>query len=394
MGKRVTILIALFILVITVGCIAVYRFIESERIENERYDRGETELIVVNTTDSQTSLYRAGRTLDEAELVADFDGQRKWLSEGAYFLKLERDPAIFYPISILGYRQGNQDDGSFALTIREPSDKPPDLPPDSGPFLPVPSGDFLFGDRANPAEPHFVWTQAFYIGAYEVTNAEYLEFLDAEDGFADDSNWTEDGRQWKRRTGSSASSKIAAGDPEFARFGQPDMPVTDVGWFEAVAYCRWLTKRLGAGAWIYSLPTEAEWEKAARGPDSFDYGLGNSLSDAETPLYNWKKNPSAETTVVGIAQTPQRYKANRYGLYHMGGNVAEWTESLYRPFNQVKPYSDDERNRTDLPGQRVVRGGSWYSASNALMYLAYRDAFTPELRHDDLGFRVVARRIP
>ena len=157
---------------------------------------------------------------------------------------------------------------------------------------------------------------------------------------------------------------------------------------------RWRTKRLGGGAWIYSLPTEAEWEKAARGPDSFDYGLGNSLSDAETPLYNWKKNPSAETTVVGIAQTPQRYKANRYGLYHMGGNVAEWTESLYRPFSQVKPYSDDERNRTDLPGQRVVRGGSWYSASNALMYLAYRDAFTPELRHDDLGFRVVARRIP
>lgn len=376
------------------GCIAVYRFIESERIENDRYDRGESELIVVNTTGSRLSLYRASRTSDEAELINDFNGERIWLPTGSYFLKVETDPAIYYPISILGYRQGNQDDGSLALTIREMAGTPASLPPDSGTLLPVPSGDFLFGDRANPSEPHFVWTQAFYMGEYEVSNAEYLEFVNAQDGFADDSNWSEEGRNWKRRTRSSASSSLSDGDAEFVRFGRADMPVTNVTWFEATAYCRWLTRRLGQEKWIYSLPSEAEWEKAARGPDSFDYALSRSLSDAETPLYNWKKNPLAETTVVGMADTPHRYRPNRYGLYHMGGNVAEWTESLYRPFSQDKPYSDDDRNRTDLPGQRVVRGGSWYSASNALLYLAYRDAFQPELRHDDLGFRVVARRIP
>jgi formylglycine-generating enzyme required for sulfatase activity len=78
----------------------------------------------------------------------------------------------------------------------------------------------------------------------------------------------------------------------------------------------------------------------------------------------------------------------------MGGNVVEWTQSLYRPINRSNPYEDDDRNREDLHGERVARGGSWYSASNALLLVAYRDAFLPELRHNDLGFRVVARRVP
>ena len=135
-------------------------------------------------------------------------------------------------------------------------------------------------------------------------------------------------------------------------------------------------------------------EKAARGPDGFDYALGQSLSDAEAALYNWRKNPSVEETVVGNADTPRRYRPNRYGIYHMSGNVVEWTQSLYRPLSRNNPYEDDDRNRDDLHGERVVRGGSWYSASAALLYIAYRDTFLPELRHHDLGFRVIARRVP
>lgn len=132
----------------------------------------------------------------------------------------------------------------------------------------------------------------------------------------------------------------------------------------------------------------------ARGPDNFDYPLSQYLSDAETTFYNWKKNPSAQVTVIGINDTPKKFQPNRYGAYHLGGNVVEWTQSLHRQFNQEKPYADDERNREDLTGVRVLRGGSWYSASNALLYIPYRDTFQPEISHHDLGFRLVVRPLP
>jgi len=94
-GERVTILIALFILVTVAGvAVAVYRFVESERLEDERYELGETELIVVNTTGSQVSLHRSSGNIAEVDLVPNFDGDRIWLPAGSYFLKLDREPAI------------------------------------------------------------------------------------------------------------------------------------------------------------------------------------------------------------------------------------------------------------------------------------------------------------
>jgi formylglycine-generating enzyme required for sulfatase activity len=181
---------------------------------------------------------------------------------------------------------------------------------------------------------------------------------------------------------------------EYKRFGQPDQPVVGVNWFEAIAYCRWLTKKLGEGRWLFALPSDAEWEKAARGPDGFDYGLGRSVSENQVKLYNWKKNPSAEVTVVGLGLSRTSYRPNRYGLYHASGNAAEWSGSVYRPHSRSRPYSDDERNHDDTLGRRSVRGGSWYSASTATIYIAYREAFQPEVSTPYLGFRVVARPLP
>jgi formylglycine-generating enzyme required for sulfatase activity len=257
----------------------------------------------------------------------------------------------------------------------------------------VPSGHFLFGDRLNPNEQHLVWTQGFFIGQFEVTNAEFRVFLSSPDGFANDLNWTEEGKRWKARSLDSSSARLIPGDAEFIRFGKSDQPVTQVTWFEAIAYCNWLTKRFGHGRWLYSLPTEAEWEKAARGPDNFDYPLGQSLSDAEIGSYNWKKNPLTEVTVFGTGDSEGKFRPNRYGIFHLGGNVVEWTLGTNRAFNREKPYADDDRNREDLTGVRVVRGGSWYSASNALLYIPYRDTFQPEISHNDLGFRVVVRNL-
>jgi formylglycine-generating enzyme required for sulfatase activity len=239
-----------------------------------------------------------------------------------------------------------------------------------------------------------VWLPEFYIAAFETTNAEFRDFLRDPAGYAADEHWTDAGRTWKGREKPRASALLAAADADYARFGRDDQPVTAVSWFEAVAYTRWLTMRRGGGRWTFALPADPEWEKAARGPDGFDYGLSAGISDAEAKLYNWRKNPDVPVTVIGFAETKRSFRPNRYGLYHASGNVAEWTRSVFRPYNREHPYQDDERNLPATAGSRTVRGGSWYSATSATLYMAYRDAFERNHRSNDVGFRVVAKLNP
>jgi formylglycine-generating enzyme required for sulfatase activity len=98
--------------------------------------------------------------------------------------------------------------------------------------------------------------------------------------------------------------------------------------------------------------------------------------------------------VIGFEDTKRSFHANRYGIYHASGNVAEWTSSVFLPYNREQPYREDKRNLADVAGSRTVRGGSWYSATSAILYLAYRDAFEPNHRANDVGFRVVAKAVP
>ncbi len=375
---------------------AAARYFRNERNERLHFEREETELIIINLANAPIRLFKAGKSLPQAIEIAEFNGQRAWLPRADYFLKVDLpNQTIFYPISISGYRRGPDADGSFPLTIRLPaSGAPPRLAGSLPEWVFVPSGSFLIGDRRNPREPHYVWLSAFFIGAFEVTNAEFREFVRDAQGYAENSNWTEAGQKWRAENQSRATALLKESDAEFKRFGQDDQPVTWVTWFEAAAFCRWMTKKFGQGRWLFSLPSEAEWEKAARGPDSFDFALSQSLSDEESKLYNWKKNPGAPETVVGALETRARFQANRYGAFHLSGNVAEWTQTVNRPFNRERPYADDERNRDDWTEARVVRGGSWYSASIALLSIAYRDTFQPEVRHHDLGFRVVTKPLP
>ena len=98
---------------------------------------------------------------------------------------------------------------------------------------------------------------------------------------------------------------------------------------------------------------------------------------------------------MGLAETERTYRRNRYGLYHMTGNVAEWTQSVYRMYNRRWPYvDDDDRNHDEVPGERVLRGGSWYTASIAVLYIPYRENFRADIETPYLGFRIVARPIP
>jgi formylglycine-generating enzyme required for sulfatase activity len=361
------------------------------------FEREETELVISNPPGTRLTLFKAGKDLPSATAISPIGAERIWLPRGNYFLKVEQSARTFsYPIPITGYRSGPDRNGALGVTIRLPgTDSPRGLFPDLPDYVFIPSGHFLFGDQLRLQEPHYVWLGAYFINPFEVTNAEFWEFLIDSGGYADDSNWTEAGREWKTANDSHATALLKLTDPDYQRFGRPDQPVVQVNWFEANAFCRWLTKTAGRGAWIFGLPTEAEWEKAARGPDNFDYGLGVNISDKEVELYNWKKNPSAEVTVVGVSETKSKYQANRYGVYHMTGNVAEWTQSIYRVYNRQHPYvDDDDRNHDEVSGERVLRGGSWYTASIAVLYIPYRENFRPAVQAPYLGFRVVARPVP
>ncbi len=386
---------AAIVTIIAVGSLLYLR--SDERRERLHYENEETELVISNIPGAHLTLFKAGNNLQDAIAMPPIGGERTWLPRGNYFLQADHSArTFFYPIPIIGYRAGPDKGEIFTVTIRAPgTDSPPGLLPDLPNYVFVPSGHFLFGDHMRVQEPHYVWLGAFYINPFEVTNAEFREFLIDPHGYSDDSNWTEAGKKWRTANTSHSTALLKSTEADYQRFGQPDQPVVQVNWFEANAFCRWLTATVGKGKWIFALPSEAEWEKAARGPDNFDYELGMTISDNQVGLYNWKKNPSAEVTVVGLKETRSKYLPNRYGVYHMTGNVAEWTQSIYRAYSRQHPYvDDDDRNSDETPGERVLRGGSWYTASVAVLYIPYRENFRPEVQTPYLGFRVVARPVP
>lgn len=384
----------LIIIGLIIGLI-VYR--SNTREEKLHYEREESQFFLANLSGTNVSLYKAGKNLEDAVIMPESEGDGMWLSRGNYFLKVEQGgKTSFYPVPIFSYRSGPDKDGAFTVTIRpSPSQSPPRLLSNLPEFAFIPSGHFLFGDHLRPSEPHYVWLTAYFISPFEVTNAEFKAFIEDPAGYKNDANWTTAGKQWKATNRSNTTARLMPGDADFKRFGQPDQPIVQVNWFEANAYCHWLTAKIGGGRWIFGLPSEAEWEKAARGPDSFDYGLGMNISDDQVKLYNWKKNPSAEVTVVGWEETQRNYRPNRYGVYHLSGNVTEWTQSEYRTYNRQHPYiDDDDRNHDEMRGDRVLRGGSWYTASIAVLYIPYRENFRPDVETPYLGFRIVARPVP
>jgi len=351
--------------------------------------RGETELRLVNPAGAALALHRAGASFEDAAPVPLADGET-WLPEGRYFVEATVEGRrLLFPVTLDGSGEGPDEDGSWPVTVRRLATESPPLLDERVPgFVFVPGGFFLMGDRQNPGQPHPVWVPSFHLAAFEVTNGEFRRFLADPHGFDDRSNWAEAGWRWKANGLSQPTARLAPDDPRYPRFGRDELPVMLVTWHEANAYCRWLTRRLGGGRWLFRMPTEAEWEKAARGPDGFDFGLGMELSEAQAPLYNWKKNPDAAVTLVGHGET--RFRPNRYGVCHASGNAREWTQSVFRRYNAENPYRDDDRNADDTVGMRVTRGGSWYSASSVRLRLAYREEFQPELSSDDLGFRVAA----
>ncbi|MEE8379837.1 MAG: formylglycine-generating enzyme family protein [Gammaproteobacteria bacterium] len=219
----------------------------------------------------------------------------------------------------------------------------------------VPAGQFIMGtDTRLPDEgpQHTVTLPAYFIDKYEVTNYQYKKFNDATNGRSP--------RHWRNRT-----------FPD----GKVDHPVVYVTWDNANDYCHWAGKRL---------PTDQEWEKAARGTGGrlFPWGDQFSVHRANTPL-RWKEIGSfGDTTPVGSFEEGK----SPYGLYDVSGNVWEWTDSWYKayPDNKTDSESYGERYKT-------LKGGSWFDCSFYKCGISApvfnRAFFAKKVKNDSFGFR-------
>lgn len=242
-------------------------------------------------------------------------------------------------------------------------------------MITIPGGTFTMGclegrdtdcyDRESPA--HEVTVATFGLGKYEVTVREYLAFADATNGNYPE--WLEPGNSYHIETGNQTHYK----DLGYSREAG-DLPIVGVSWNDALAYCRWLSEQTGE---TYRLPTEAEWEYAARGGakgQGYLYAGGN-----EVDVVAWySQNSDSRTHRVG------QKRPNELGLYDMSGNVFEWCRDWYGPYSsEAQPNPTGPENGA----LRVIRGGSWSDGpANVRCANSYYNA--PDYGSNDLGFRL------
>jgi formylglycine-generating enzyme required for sulfatase activity len=211
----------------------------------------------------------------------------------------------------------------------------------------IPAGEFIMGKGG---EQHRVYLDAYWIDQYPVTVARYRLFCQAT------------GRQ----------------EPPPPRWGwKEDHPIVNVSWHDAVAYCDWAGVRL---------PTEAEWEKAARGTDGRKYPWGNEWDGSKCANSVGSNNLHS---AVPVGSYPQG--ASPFGVHDMAGNVWEWCSSLCEPY----PYKADdgrEGRGKDVAGGRVLRGGSWFNYHVSLFRCADRDGLAPVNWNFFGGFRCAQGR--
>ncbi len=172
-------------------------------------------------------------------------------------------------------------------------------------------------------------------------------------------------------------------------FNLPNHPVVGVSWYEALAFTRWLTEQMHAQGllaqdWVIRLPTEAEWEKAARGTDGRRFPWG---PDADPERANYYDSGIGTTSAVGCF----RDGASPYGVEEMSGNVLEWCSTQW--MEDYQDYLTKDRERLDGDQMRVLRGGAFYY-DEGYVRCAYRDWDVANYRDNDVGFRVVASPFP
>jgi serine/threonine protein kinase len=234
----------------------------------------------------------------------------------------------------------------------------------------IPEGEFTMGGNDGNADErpvHLVYLEAYYIEKYEVTNSLYEACVD-------------DGVCNPPQEISSRTYSPYYGNPQFA-----DYPVIHVDWYQAEAYCEWRGARL---------PTEAEWEKAARGADGYKYPWGNSFQCRNG---NFDDLMRLDGYVIPGGPNCDGYKdiasvglfddgRSPFDIYDMAGNVWEWVADWYDgDYYSNAPYKDPQGPPSG--SGRVIRGGAWDVANTKNLLTTRRISFDPSAKEDYLGFR-------
>jgi gamma-glutamyl hercynylcysteine S-oxide synthase len=266
----------------------------------------------------------------------------------------------------------------------------------------IPPGNVRLGQVGVVDEPvNDFYVEGFYIDIYEVSNAKYKAFIDA-GGYTTEAYWNPVGWAW--RVANSITPPLSWNSNEYhggGIGGNEQFPVNGVSWFEADAYCRWAGGRL---------PTEAEWEKAAKGGCEI-HGDPGQCDVSDTPTYPWGEGITGPQANYGGSRDPYENNGwttpvgyydgtnhggfqtinspSPYGLYDVAGNVWEWCSTKYA----VYPYNPND-GRENPPVSysewgRVLRGGSWADGDYGSLRCAARHGDYPGIRYGSIGFRCV-----
>lgn len=301
----------------------------------------------------------------------------------------------------------------------------------------IPAGEFTMGDSADMSNStelplHLVSVDSFYIGRFEVTNAEYCAALNwaYSKGYIGVSGgivMLESGQVCCDTTTSSTYSRIVWNGSTFSvTVAKEDHPMAMVTWWGAIAYCNWASVMqdrtpcydLSTGACDrtkdgFRLPTEAEWEYAARGRlAGARYPIGNSMTGSQVNYYDsgdpYQVGTSPYTTPVGFyngkLHTLEEYVwpssvtsyqsgngMNGYQLYDMSGNVHELCNDWYSStFYRDRPIPDVNPTGPDAGTGRVTRGGSWKDTGTGYCRASWRSGTPPTMRVNTIGFRVAS----
>ena len=241
----------------------------------------------------------------------------------------------------------------------------------------APNNDAFVFD--NEMWAHQVRIEPFRIANAPVTNRQFVEFIE-DGGYATRRFWRKHGWEWRRREGATHPLFWRKSDDGWVQkiFDEelplePNHPVVHINWYEARAYCVWADRRL---------PTEAEWERAASGPDGRPFPWGEELPSPDRANLDW-----SHLGVVDVGAYPEGDSV--FGCRQMIGNIWEWTSSYLEPYPGFRPGAYKEYSQPYFGKKPVLRGGGFASRSK-MVRNTWRNFFMRHRRNIVAGFRTCA----